>query len=71
MSLSLIWAYLVAPLAFVLGSLKLIVLLHGVFGYIKQHYLRKKVNFLERYGGKGTWALVTGASDGIGLEFCK
>jgi len=25
---------------------------------------------LERYGGKGTWALVTGATDGIGLEFC-
>ena len=23
------------------------------------------------YGGKGTWALVTGATDGIGLEFCK
>ena len=29
------------------------------------------MDHLERYGGKGTWALVTGASDGIGLEFCK
>mmetsp|Transcript_17949 Transcript_17949/g.24102 ORF Transcript_17949/g.24102 Transcript_17949/m.24102 type:complete len:214 (-) Transcript_17949:390-1031(-) len=33
--------------------------------------MRSKTNHLERYGGKGTWALVTGASDGIGLEFCK
>ena len=71
MVVSLIWAHLVTPLALILGTLKLAVLLHGVFGFIVQHYLRKKVNFLERYGGKGTWALVTGASDGIGLEFCK
>ena len=26
---------------------------------------------LKRYGGKGTWAVVTGASDGIGAEFCR
>ena len=32
--------------------------------------MRGKSDHLERYGGKGTWALVTGASDGIGLEFC-
>ena len=29
------------------------------------------MDHLSRYGGKGTYALVTGASDGIGLEFCK
>ena len=29
------------------------------------------MDHLTRYGGKGTWALVTGASDGIGLEFCR
>lgn len=28
-------------------------------------------NHLQRYGGKGTWALVTGASDGIGATFCR
>ena len=33
--------------------------------------MRKRPNHLESYGGKGTWALITGASDGIGLEFCK
>lgn len=26
---------------------------------------------LKRYGGIGTWCLVTGASDGIGAEFCR
>ena len=26
---------------------------------------------LDRYSGKGTWALVTGASDGIGAEYCR
>ena len=26
---------------------------------------------MARYGRKGTWALVTGGSDGIGAEFCK
>ena len=26
---------------------------------------------MRRYGGEGTWALVTGASDGIGAEFCR
>ena len=29
------------------------------------------MNLLERYGGKGTWALVTGASDGFGAEYCR
>ena len=29
------------------------------------------MNHLARYGGKGTWAMVTGATDGIGLEFCR
>ena len=26
---------------------------------------------MERYSGKGTWAVVTGSSDGIGEEMCK
>ena len=29
------------------------------------------MDHLQRYGGKGTWAMVTGSTDGIGLEFCK
>jgi len=31
----------------------------------------KKIDHLQRYGGKGTWALVTGSTDGIGLEFAR
>ena len=30
-----------------------------------------KQDVLKRYGGTGTWALVTGASDGIGAECCR
>jgi len=37
----------------------------------RKFLMRSKLDLLQRYGGKGTWALVTGASDGIGLEFCK
>jgi len=32
---------------------------------------RQELDLLKRYGGPGTWALVTGASDGIGAEYCK
>jgi 17beta-estradiol 17-dehydrogenase / very-long-chain 3-oxoacyl-CoA reductase len=34
----------------------------------------KELNLLERYKqnrGGSLWAVVTGATDGIGLEFCK
>jgi 17beta-estradiol 17-dehydrogenase / very-long-chain 3-oxoacyl-CoA reductase len=34
----------------------------------------KELNLLERYKqnrGDSLWAVVTGATDGIGLEFCK
>ena len=36
-----------------------------------RQYCRSKMDHLKRYGGKGVWAMVTGATDGIGLEFCK
>lgn len=36
---------------------------------LNQYYRREPLDILSRYGGKGTWALVTGASDGIGKEF--
>ena len=38
-------------------------LFRGGLGHLKQRYGRKD--------GKPTWAVVTGASDGIGLAFCK
>jgi len=33
------------------------------------HFLRPRRNLLKRYG-EGSWALVTGASDGIGEQLC-
>ena len=37
---------------------------------IYRAFLRRRRNLLQRYG-KNSWALVTGASDGIGQEFCR
>ena len=36
-----------------------------------RHFLRPAQDVHEKYGGKDSWALVTGGSDGIGLEICK
>jgi len=41
----------------------------GLIGIYKA-FLRRRKNLVQRYG-KNTWALVTGASDGIGQEFCR
>ena len=30
-----------------------------------------KTKMFDKYGGKGSWALITGGSDGIGLEMCR
>jgi hypothetical protein len=38
-----------------------------LYGFYK-HFIRPRRNLIERYG-KG-WALITGASAGIGLSFC-
>ena len=44
------------------------------FKVIWQHMIRgcckSKNHVMEKYGDKGSWALVTGGSDGIGLEMC-
>jgi len=51
--------------------------LHKVWRFMKilwQHLLRgcckSKTHMYEKYGRAGSWALVTGGSDGIGLEMC-
>ena len=67
----MLWTYLIVPLALILGTIKLAGLVLGLLSLIKRQFMRSKMDHLSRYGGKGTWALVTGASDGIGLEFCK
>ena len=65
------WQYLVLPIALVLGTVKLVMFLLDSIDFVRRHCFRQKMDHFTRYGGKGTWALVTGATDGIGLEFCK
>ena len=39
--------------------------------FIKRNYLRSEFNFLKRYGKTDSWVVITGGSDGIGLEICE
>jgi hypothetical protein len=55
----------------VVGVLKLFFIAIGIWNSYQRHFKRDCLNLLQRYGGEGTWAVVTGASDGIGAEFCK
>ena len=55
----------------VIGTIKLVIFLIDLASFISRQFLRSKPDHLKKYGGKGTWALITGATDGIGLEFCK
>ena len=59
------------PFFIFLGTVKLIMGLIALLFAFNRQFLRKKMDLFKRYGCKGTWALVTGATDGIGLEFCK
>ena len=66
-----IWSRIVVPLSLFMGSLKLLIFFADLLAFLNRHFCRKRMNHLARYGGKGTWAMVTGATDGIGLEFCR
>ena len=64
------WA-LLTNLLLALGTLKLFSLLYDLFKVLNRTIRPHDRDHLERYGGKGTWALVTGADNEIGLEMCK
>lgn len=55
----------------IVGIIKVLIFMMGVWRFINRHFLRKGHDLLQRYGGPGTWALVTGASDGFGAEFSR
>lgn len=53
----------------VIGLLKLIELIYRIVWTIKRQ-MRTTEALTDRYG-RGSWAVVTGGSDGIGLAMCK
>jgi hypothetical protein len=62
-------------LTFVLGAIKLTVWTISFLWWLWENIYRCKKDLYAKYGSKlkpeGTWALVTGGSDGIGLEMCE
>lgn len=56
-------------LFFIVGLIHVAYFVWGFMDLIRKHCLLKRHKMLDRYG-EGSWALVTGASDGIGAEYC-
>lgn len=44
--------------------------LYAVYRIVEELYIIKELNLIERYG-KGSWAFITGSTDGIGLGFAQ
>src|SRR3990167_6888530 len=63
---TLFWTY-VLP---VLGLLMLYKCVVSLWRFLFSVYLVKELDLPQRYG-KGSWAVVTGCTEGIGLEFCS
>lgn len=57
-------------LIFYIGLIRLALIAVSMVKGIKEHFLMKPLDHSKRYG-KGSWALVTGAANGIGLEYAK
>ena len=58
-------------LVYFVGLIKIFSLALRLFLFFKRHlYNRHNPNLAEKYG-KGSWAVVTGASDGMGAEYCR
>ena len=54
----------------IVGVIKLVSISYEILAFLNHFILTKEYDLAERYG-KGTWALVTGSSDGIGAEYAK
>lgn len=52
----------------------LFVFLRFMIGFSKffySYFIRRPTDLFKEYGGEGSWAIVTGASDGIGFGYCN
>lgn len=58
------------PVKYFLYAYLLFVLFKSIL-FVYKNFIRKRHNLQIRYGGKDTWAMVTGATDGIGRGFCE
>ena len=52
-----------------IGLIQFVSVLVQLVIFVRRYFFRKRLDLLQRYG-HGTWAVVTGATAGIGLEFC-
>ena len=51
-----------------LGAYKVVKKCSSISGSIMKYFIYPRLNLSERYG-KGSWALITGASDGLGKQY--
>ena len=51
-----------------LGAIQVLKAMYGVSSSFMKYIVLPRHNFAERYG-KGSWAVVTGGSDGIGKQY--
>lgn len=53
-----------------IGAMKVASTTLSMLGSFKRHYLRGTYDIYKRYNKGDSWVVVTGGSDGIGLEIC-
>ena len=54
-----------------IGAYKVLGATLSFASFLKRHLLRGTYDFKTRYGKEDSWVVVTGGSDGIGLEICE
>mmetsp|Transcript_9351 Transcript_9351/g.8254 ORF Transcript_9351/g.8254 Transcript_9351/m.8254 type:complete len:337 (+) Transcript_9351:31-1041(+) len=62
-SCSCIWS-----VVFYIGLIRLITLYSSIAHFINKFFIRKRLDLISRYG-EGSYALITGGANGIGLEY--
>lgn len=61
---------MISELIYLIGAIKLFEFMWKVRVYMQRHLHKPSESIEQRYG-KGSWVLVTGASDGMGAEYCR